>query len=170
MAQPLQPGPSQQPLYYTRIADFEARIGRELLIAFFDDTNAGAPNPQAVWRHLLDSQIYVESFMRAGDYDIAACRLRGPLLDTVVRLILDHAEAQAYVRHPETARYDGDKALARIRQECLDIQTHKVRLDLGVPDPPPENVGGSLGRIGRGQCPPTPLFSDLGDFPGGKFG
>lgn len=167
---PMQPTPTPQPLYYTRVEDFEARVGHDFLVAVFDDNNDGVPDAPPIWRMLLDSQAYVESFIRAADYPIVLARERGPALDTVVKLILDHAEATAYVRHPEIARYDGDKALARVRVNCLDIQAKKTRLDLDIPDPPPADVGGPTGRIGRGGERPSPLFSDLGDFPGGSFG
>lgn len=170
MQGPTQPAPVFQPLYYTRVSDLEARLGRDFMVAVYDDNNDGAPDASPLWRVLVDSQAYVEAFMRAGDYDIDLARKRGPALDTVVNLILDHAEATSYARHPEIARYDGDKALARVRINCLDIQKKVTRLDLDIPDGPPAGVGGATGRIGMGGERPSPVFADLGDFPGGRFG
>ncbi len=158
------------PLYYVTTKNFEDKIGRELVVAILDDNNDGSPDAGPVLRLLLDAVAYVESFMRAAGYDLEKARAASPPPSDVVRLVLERAHAMANIRHPEIVRYDGEKALLRVERECLMIQKKIMRLDLNLTDAAPAGVGGRVGRIGMSATAPSPMFADLGDFPGSRVG
>lgn len=163
-ATPLHPHP-KFPLYYVGQGDFEDEAGRAVVQAIFDDNNDGDADVSPVLRFLFNAESYVEGFMRTAGYDIDALRTANPA--EMQRLVLERAVGKAFVRHREIARYDGEEALNRNRNECKDYtRVGGPRLDVpkGLVDAP-KNVGGAIGAIGNApDSPPESFFSDLGDF------
>lgn len=155
--------------YYITVQDFENEVGRDVVVAYYDDNNDSSADPGPLRRLLIDSESTVEGFMRAAGYDLEEARLKGSTLTDVVRLALEVAVARTYLRHPEIARYDGDKAWTRIRRELLDIQEKRQRLDLRLGDPKGTG-GGNLGRIGVPGGQTAAFFEDMGDLPSGRLG
>lgn len=165
MALPADPSPPT--LHYVGAQDLCDKLGRDKYTAIFDDNNDGAPDPTPVRRHLLDSESFAEGVFRAAGYSIKVVREKRP--SQAVRLVLEHAEAMAAIRHPEIMRIDGDKAFDRVLKEAMLYQKKALRLDLDDDDPAPANVGGSVGKIGSSVVEPPPsFFADLGDYPGGN--
>ena len=150
-------------LYYVDQVDFENKIGAELVRAFLDDDNDGSPDGGPVRQLLGDAEDTCEGYWRQAGYDIAQLRLLG--LRGCKRQVLQVARAEAYIRHPEIARFDGYKEMERVVKELRDMsRPGGFRLD--VPEGAagaPTNVGGSVGAIGGGPTPDS-VFADLGDF------
>lgn len=128
--------------YDLSTADLEDRFSPAVLVDIFDDDNDGTPDPAPLLRLLLDAQSYVEGALRHV-YDLSTLRGVDPWPNEIVRFILDRAEARAYVRHPEHARFDGYKMLDRVDKELTDLcNKGKRRLDADGSPEPAYNQGG----------------------------
>lgn len=151
------------PLYYTSQKDLEDEIGAHVVRAVLDDDNDGTADGGPVRRLLFNAETYCEGFWRQAGYDIDQLRAAKPA--ECQRMALERAVGKLFVRHVEIARYDGEKALDRLRKELGDMmKPGGPRLD--VPKgavPAPTNVGGAVGAIGGGPTPES-MFSDMGDF------
>lgn len=146
---------------YITIADIEARIGKQTVIAICDDDNDGEPDYGVLEGVIRDATGYVNGFLR-GIYPIP---LPEPIPDEVKRLTLDVAQGYLANRHAEYVRYDGGKLLEQARKELMDLRTGKTRLDvMGAPEPA-ANQGGKVMFPVRGRSPERPrFFDDLGDW------
>lgn len=146
---------------YITIADIEARIGKQAVIAICDDDNDGTPDTSVLDRFIADATSYVDGFLR-GIYTLP---LPEPVPNEVKRLTLDVAVGYLAERHAEYVRYDGGKLLERARQNLVDLRTGKTRLDVqGAPEPA-ANQGGVVILQARGRTPEAPrIFDDLGDW------
>lgn len=118
---------------YWDLSDLQARISAEAVRQGYDDDNDGTPDAAAIARLQVDSDSFVDTYLR-GIYDLDV--LRGAVPPAVSRLSLDMAVIFARQRFPTWAQ-GGWKDLYDVTVKQLeDLHTQKTRLDVvGLPEP-----------------------------------
>jgi len=150
-------------LPYWFVGDLENRLSAEVVLQIFDDDNDGEADAGPIARLQLDSDSFVEGYLR-GVFPLEAVRTVKP--NQVVRLSLDYAVAQCAKRHPEYVKRDWKALEKAVTDELEQIRMGKVRLDIETSPEPGANQGGEAWDGGSDSSvePAKSFTCTMGDF------
>jgi hypothetical protein len=144
---------------YVTEAELELAIGKPVLLAYLDDTNAGTIPTATVDAFIARASALVEAWIAPvykGPFPIT----QSPVPSMVRELTIQYVEALIYERRTELARNDAtDEAKGRwARADAMGarLQSAVLRIPDYTAQPKPGNVGGVVIDDGRRVMAPNP--------------